>query len=917
MRRTFGVSAHRLIIGLTLLYLVGLWTAIGVELNYDHETQLRDGLTDADNLAHAYERSVDTTLRAIDTGLLMLRNEAVEHSDRFDATARTLMESTLRGSVLQIGRIDAGGRLVYVRPANQDLPIDVSDRPHVQAHLGKTGDRLYVGPVLVLRTTGQQGIPVTRPVLAADGQVIGVVTMLLSPAHLADLHTGLQIGRTGVVELVRDGDILLARGSPLKPAFDPIGQRAERVPSELSHGIRIEASPVDGVRRVMAERRLPGLPLTVRVGRGEEELLRLHDKHTRDLALAGVLLSAAVLAANAYLLRLNTRLRISRTRSAASEARLRGIIENIDVMTWELDLPSWRWTYVSPQAERMFGYPAAAWLGDPDFWSAHVHPDDRAAAQRFCTECTERSEDHDFEYRFITRDGQVVWLRDIVKVISDDRGTPIKLTGVIIDITAQVQAERALQDEKSLLQRLVDTIPDLIFFKDTSSVYLGSNTAFQRFVGRPNTDLRGRTDLELFERSQGEFFRAMDQAMLQSGKARRNEEWVTYADGRRVLLDTVKTPFVDAAGKPLGLIGVSRDITELKHQQEQLRLAQTVFDVTTEALVVTDAEGLILSVNPAFTTISGWTLPDLAGRRAADLRSEQHGAVFLDELQGRLRSHGQWDGEIWLKRRNGESFPAWLSIAVVRNADGRADKLVHAFSDITRLKRQEREIWRQANFDALTGLANRSQFMARLEQALATSRRSGRLVGLMFIDLDRFKWVNDTLGHDAGDEVLVEAARRLRDGMREVDTVARLGGDEFTIIVEGLDGAEPLAALADKVLAALARPYAVRETEQHLSGSIGITVFPTDAENASDLVRNADIAMYRAKDGGKGRHAFYSPDMQASALARVHIEHRLRQAIDDDGFVLHYQPVVDMRSGAWTGVEALLQIGRASCRERG
>jgi diguanylate cyclase (GGDEF)-like protein/PAS domain S-box-containing protein len=467
--------------------------------------------------------------------------------------------------------------------------------------------------------------------------------------------------------------------------------------------------------------------------------------------------------------------------------------------------------------------------------------------------------------------------------------------------------EARLHEQHALLRGLIDAVPDLIFMKDLNSVYLGCNPAFSEFAGRPESAQIGKTDFDFFEPATAERFRQNDREMLATGEARHDEEWVTYPDGRTVLFDTLKAPFRGTQGEPLGIIGISRNITERKRAEQGLLLAQSVFDSTNEGIMVTDAEARILSVNPAFSVITGWSATEAIGQKPSLLQSGRHLPEFYADLWQRLAASGHWAGEIWNRRKSGELFVEWMTINAIRDAHGTVSRYVALFSDITLRKSQEEAIWHQANFDPLTGLANRNLFQDRLERALTSGRRKQQQVGLMFLDLDRFKWINDTLGHAAGDLLLIEAAARLQACVREEDTVARMGGDEFTLVLQGLGNQDPLQDVAEKVLAALAQPFVLNGTPQYISASVGVTVYPLDADNTSDLLRNADIAMYQAKGAGRNCYRFYSAHMQEDAVVRVQVEHDLRQALAGGGFALHYQPIIDATSRALLGTEALLR----------
>ena len=317
-------------------------------------------------------------------------------------------------------------------------------------------------------------------------------------------------------------------------------------------------------------------------------------------------------------------------------------------------------------------------------------------------------------------------------------------------------------------------------------------------------------------------------------------------------------------GRP-AMIGITMDITERKQAEASMRMATMVYESCSEGMVITDAGGLLMDANPAFTRITGYSREEALGHPINIVNSGRHDKAFFLAMWGALNTGGQWQGEIWNRRKNGEVYPQWLTINTSYNQDGSAHRRVALFSDITDKKKIEDLVWRQANFDSLTELPNRMMFHDRLEQEIHKSHRTGLSMALIFIDLDHFKEVNDTLGHAAGDLLLQEAAQRLNKCVREIDTVARLGGDEFTIILGELTRLTDANRIVQDVLKSMAEPIMLGDKFAHVSASIGVTFYPNDATEIDKLLNNADQAMYVAKNLGRNRYSYFSPHLQEEA----------------------------------------------------
>ncbi|MBI3446730.1 MAG: EAL domain-containing protein [Magnetospirillum sp.] len=340
---------------------------------------------------------------------------------------------------------------------------------------------------------------------------------------------------------------------------------------------------------------------------------------------------------------------------------------------------------------------------------------------------------------------------------------------------------------------------------------------------------------------------------------------------------------------------------------EESHLAAHVFSNALEATIITDPKGRILRVNPMFTELTGYGEAEVIGGNPRLIRSDHHDADFYAEMWQAIYRDGSWRGEIWNRRKNGQVFVAWESIVAVRDDQGAIRNFVGSFSDITEQVEAQRHILRLAHYDVLTELPNRVLFLDRLERAVLHAQRHNRRAALLFLDLDGFKKVNDTMGHRAGDELLKEVAVRLKQCIRLTDTIARLGGDEFTVLLGEISSDGDAAVVAEKVLAGLSASFSIEGRDVFVGASIGISLFPDDGPSGDELLKHADTAMYQAKAAGKGCFNFYSAEMTQREERRLELESALRQAVEEGQFLVHYQPKKNLASGIITGFEALVR----------
>lgn len=360
-------------------------------------------------------------------------------------------------------------------------------------------------------------------------------------------------------------------------------------------------------------------------------------------------------------------------------------------------------------------------------------------------------------------------------------------------------------------------------------------------------------------------------------------------------------------GSKIAILGTLIDITEANKATEKLRMAAKVFENTIEGVVVTDKEGSIQWVNPAFSIITGYSDYEAIGNNPRILRSEKHDKEFYQQMWNSLLTTGQWQGEIWNRRKNGETYPEWLTISAIKNEQGETIQYVSVFNDISERIKREEHIKYQAFHDALTKLPNRYLLYDRLSMMISHAHRNEEKLAVMVLDLDRFKRINDTMGHPTGDTLLQEVATRLIGSLRQGDTVSRLGGDEFCIILEDIKTAENVIKVSNKIFKALSKPFLLKGHDLYVTTSIGVSVFPNDGLDADTLIKNADAAMYEAKASGRNSLRLYTASMNKEALERLSLENEIIKGLEKNEFVVYYQPQLCLTTGKIIGAEALIR----------
>ncbi len=591
----------------------------------------------------------------------------------------------------------------------------------------------------------------------------------------------------------------------------------------------------------------------------------------------------------------------------ASETRFRRMADSSPIMIWITDAEG-EPTFVNQSWLDFTGLDPAQTMTHED-WISTIHPDDRKTGFAAYYQNTEVQLAITTEYRLRSANGDWRWILDKGTPLYDESGVFTGYIGSAVDITERKQAQQMLQDKERMLsesQRIAHIGSWSVEL--ATGCIIWSDEMYQIYGVTPQTfEPSVKTFLDLIHPDD----RVAMKRWLSDCRTGKETQELDF----RIRLPDGTVRFIRGSGglqyddmnRPLRMVGSTQDITERKRIELDQRIAATAFE-SQEAMVITDTESVILRVNKAFTESTGYTEQEAVGQKISLLKSGRHDAAFYAAMWQSILSVGAWQGEIWDRRKNGEIYPKWLSITAVKGNDGVVTHYVGTHTDITERKAAEEQITQLAFYDPLTRLPNRRLLQERLKHGINVERREGKQLALLMLDLDRFKAVNDSLGHLAGDELLKQVALRITARLRDVDMVARLGGDEFVVLLEDITQPEDAARVAEEIIIDLSKPFTLSQSDDVRIGvSIGISLHPQHGDSFEILLDHADAALYQAKDGGRGCFAYYSEDLTIAAREHLALETRLRRAIEQQELCVFYQPQVDIASGRIVGAEALVR----------
>ena len=910
-----AVSSHKPLHHLAIWLVAALvfsavWIQSSVLIESDKARTLASAESDLVNLARVSEEHAERTFSSVDLAVRLVLWEYQAHTRKIDLkrmAGQGLFDPRI---LVQLAVIDAKGILQL-----STLPfkgrIDLSDRDHFKVHLSGDENLLFISRPVLGRASGRWTVQLSRRITGKDGEFDGVVVASLDPGYFTRFYGELELGERGVATLFGMDGAVRARRVGSQDQF--IGDLAKspafsRLAEGKQTGTYRSPGVIDGVDRILHFRKLASYPMLIAIGADSHDALADHVKTASDLQRQAVIASGFVV----LIAMLASWYVVVRRRHSLEQSRALALLQN---MTSRVPGVVYQYLlhrdgrssfpFASDGVRDIYGVSPDEIRKDASRIVSAIEPADLAGVKASIAASAKNLTAWVHEYRVRLADGQVRWLSGTAAPQRLHDGS-VLWSGFISDVTKR----RVTEDSLITLSAAVEQSPVSIVISDPAGVINYVNPMFERVSGYTAAEAKGQHARFL---SSGEIMSAHDDAMwvaLVEGKTWTGEFHNRRKDGTFFWEQATIAPILDAAGKVIHYLALKEDITSRKLLESQQRIAATAFE-SHEGMFITDGAGSILRVNQAFSRITGYTALEAVGNTPAMLSSGRHGGAFYAAMRESIDTSGSWQGEIWNRRKNGEIFPEWLTITGVKDECNTVTHYVSTLTDITARKAAEDQIKNLAFYDPLTGLPNRRLLIDRLRHAVASSVRHQSNGALLFIDLDNFKNINDTLGHAQGDLLLQHVGERLSACVRDGDTVARLGGDEFVVMLQDLsdsrtEAATQTEAVGEKILAALRKPYVLSGVTHHSSASVGVTLFNGSTDSVEDLLKRADLALHQAKESGRNALRFFDPEMQAAMTARAELDADLRLGLEEEQFLLYYQPQVD-KLGHLVGVEALVR----------
>ena len=853
--RSALLTLHSALLAAAALVLAALGVVTQLTLDHEYRSEVQRALGEADRSTQKLAVRVSEVLDRINQNTLLVKSlhdagKPTELAALRDAGLVTL--DTTRALVVT----DARG---FVNESTSpDVALNLADEDDFKRHQRDAELGLTIGVPQPDHLHGGWMIPATRRLSRAD-RFDGVVVAMVDPASLTKGFgegeaAGTAIGIFGLDGVYRSRllDAQQSSGARIDP--QKLLQRARAIRETLQPSV----SQVDGHKRFFSAQQLDRYPLVATVAISADTVMaRYAQTRQRILGWAGamaalVILGAAVLWQQAR--RLGASRQEERRAKALYAATLEGSLDALWMMRAERDAQGvavdFRITDANSRAAAVLGVPRRALVGR---LATELVPSIRHdGLLKLLLTVLERQQPMDVEAQAVAAPVAGRWMH--FQVVPVDDGVAL----ITRDIDARKRAEQQLAERESFFRTLLDVLPLSVTAKSARSgrfgTYLYWNPAAERTFGVAAAQAVGHRSADFLPTELAKRLAAQDEAVMDRDGVLHDPDVVFQrAPGEAPrCLSVTKAPVRGTDGEIDHILVIAEDVTERRAIADRLRLASRVVDETGDAVVLTDRDDRIVEANAAFLAMTGQPLAGLVGRTAASAGLPPLTNTALPGVAFALGAHRRWSGESWQRRADGGGFETWLNVTAITDEQGRVTHYARLFSDISRLKAQERQLADLARRDALTGLSNRRNFEEQLEQAVARAQRSGRPLALLYLDLDGFKRVNDTLGHDVGDQLLVGVARRLEQGVRQTDLVSRLGGDEFTVLLEDSGTDADRTRQCERLLAALSEPHDLAGQPVVSTPSIGLAVH-VPGESLDSLRKRADAAMYEAKRAGKAR----------------------------------------------------------------